>query len=311
MENIQPFDFNFELGRIPRESQPTDFPASVLLGQGAPVQPIWKPEDAMNLPITMQGTIPACGGFAAQYRLVHQLFKATGQYLPLGPRSSYAEDKSIDGFGKNVPGTTIQAIAKSVTAMGIALDTLFSNDITLDPSVYADYSLMSQAAIADALTRATEESYFFTGKSPSLDTLKQLIEQYDGVILEVEVGPEWYTAPNGQTSWAAADILPNGKLRPPSKNVSGHFIYCPAHDENILFPNEWSSKWGNDGWGALGQDYVPFITNGLAFKKVPVSVQQTLKSQPQITPTQISIAQRILIDIEQVLGLMQKEVAGL
>ncbi len=304
---MEPFAFDFELGRIKREPQATDFPASVLLGSSAPAQPVWKPDAAMNLPITMQGKEPGCGGFAAQYRMVHELFRATGQYVPLGPRSAYAADKSIDGFGKDVPGTTIQAIAKSLTTMGIALDTLFQNDITLDPSVYGDYSLMTKEAIADAYTRATEENYFFTGKSPSLDTLKQLIEQYDGVILEVEVGPEWYTAPDGRTSWAAADILPNGKLRPPSTNVSGHFIYCPAHDENILFPNEWSRAWGNNGWGALGDDYVPYIVNGLAFKKIPVSVQQTLKGQAQISPVHISLAQQILIDIEQALGLGKKE----
>src|SRR5713226_2938048 len=115
MEEIQPFEFNFNLGHIEREPQATDFPASILLGEGAPTQPIWKPDDAMNLPITMQATIPACGGFAAQYYLVHKLFKAINQYLPLGPRSSYAEEKSLDGFGPKVPGTTIQAIAKAIT----------------------------------------------------------------------------------------------------------------------------------------------------------------------------------------------------
>ena len=181
-----------------------------------------------------------------------------------------------------MPGTTIQAIAKAVTTMGIALDTLFPNDTTLDPAIYGDYSFMSKEAIAEALTRATEQSYFFTGKSPSIDTLKQYIEQYDGVLLEVQVGPEWYTAPNGVTSWQAKDILP---LRPPSQVVSGHFIYCPAHDgTNIIFPNQWSKGWGDKGWGYFGANYVPHIINGLVFKKIPVSVNQTLQKPAGSSP---------------------------
>ena len=91
------------------------------------------------------------------------LFNATGQYVPLGMRSAYAAEKSIDGFAPKVPGTTIQAIAKAVTTMGIALDTLFPNDTTRDPAIYGDYSFISKEAIAEALTRATEQSYFFTG----------------------------------------------------------------------------------------------------------------------------------------------------
>jgi hypothetical protein len=201
MEEIFPFEFN--LGHIAREPQATDFPASILLSEAAPTQPIWKPADAMNLPITMQAKEPGCGGFAGDYYLVHRLFKAIGQYLPLGPRSAYAAEKSIDGFGPKIPGTTIEAIARAVTRMGIALDTLFPNDITLDPAIYGDYSFMSQAAIADALTRATEENYFFTGKSPSIETLKQYIEQYDGVILEIQLGPEWYTAPQRHNELAS------------------------------------------------------------------------------------------------------------
>jgi len=96
--------------------------------------------------------------------------------------------------------------------------------------------------------------------------------------------------------------------------VSGHFIYCPAHDAtDILFPNEWSKTWGNNGWGNFGENYVPYILSGLVFKKIPVSVKQTLQSQPQLTPQQISIAQQILADIETALGLIRKEarLAGL
>jgi hypothetical protein len=216
------------------------------------------------------------------------LFKATGQYVPLGMRSAHAAEKSIDGFGPKVPGTTIQAIAKAVTTMGIALDTLFPNDTTRDPAIYGDYSFMSKEAIAEALTRATEQSYFFTGKSPSIDTLKQYIEQYDGALLEVQVGPE--------------------SLRPHSQVVSGHFIYCPAHDgTNIIFPNQWSKDWGDKGWGYFGANYVPHIINGLVFKKIPVSVKQTLQSQPELTPKQLSIAQQVLADIELALGLIKKE----
>lgn len=326
MEEIKPFEFNFNLGRIAREPKLTDFPASILLGKAGIPPAILKPADAMGLPITMQGTEGSCGGYSIEYGFVLFLYRAliasgvdpaTAQYHALSPRSAYAIEKFIDGTGLNTVGTTIEAVAKAFVQWGICLETLFpSTDTLLPNNVYGDYTQMSPQAKADAATRAqTGYSYFFTGKSPSFDNIKTWIAEYGFIILEVEVGTEWYTSqygkvnPIGQTSWFAQDILP---LVPPKIATSGHFICVPCYDEiNLLFPNSWSEQWGNNGWGQMQENYVPFITNGLVFEQIPPSVKQVLQSQPQITPAQLSIAQQILADIESALGLIQQEVASL
>jgi hypothetical protein len=316
---MEPFKFDFPLGRIPREPKPTDYPASALgLGQATATPPVWKPSDALGIPITMQGKQPACGGYALQYSMVLKLYRQliaagkVGQYLALSPRSGYAIEKFIDGVGVNIPGTTIEAIAKARVSWGIALELLFPSDVTLDPITFASYSQMSEEAKADAIARATKESYFFLGKAPSLQAIKDGIYNNGEVIIELEVGEEWYTALNGSTSWSAADILP---VRPPKKVISGHFIDAMAFDEeNVNFPNEWSEAWGNGGWGNFQANYLPFITNGIVFKTVPQSVKTILTPHPVqqiITPQQISLAQQILNDIEQALGLISKELGQL
>ena len=287
------------MGRVEREPQPTDYPYSVIAKGGA-IPPEWKPSDAMNLPINMQGRTGSCGGHAAQYRFVRKLYQKMNQYLPLGPRSAYALDKLVDGLPATQWGTTIQALAKEMVAYGIALEAAFPDDVSLGSQDYGNYSLMSDQVRQDALTRATGEQYFFLGRNPSMDTVKEAIFGHGDVILEVQLGKEWYTAANGKTSWSASDILP---LRPPATVLDGHFIYVPCYDQDGLYgPNSWSKAWGNKGWFWMQENYVPYIVDGVVFSKVPTSANVALTAQ------QFSLATQILNDIRSVLLMMQKEI---
>lgn len=321
MENITSFRFDFNLGRLERQTDPRDYPAQILLGKGAPAPLTLAPADAAGLPITMQGTEGSCGGFSIQYAFVLTLYRAAvasgmtpaeAQYLALSPRSAYAIEKFIDGTGINTVGTTIQAVAKAFQTWGIALESLFpSTDTTLPNNVYGDYNQMSAAAKADAATRAQAGfSYFFVGKAPTLQNLKDWIAEYGFVLLEVEVGDEWYTSPAGVTSWANADVNP---LRPPKTVISGHFILATTFDEaTISGPNSWSEQWGDKGWFHMQANYMPFVTNGLVFQKIPPSVKQalTVPASQQLTTDQVSVAERILDDLSQLLGIMEGEVGG-
>jgi hypothetical protein len=317
MEPIAPFAFDFNLGHIPREPKATDYPVEAILGMASPTPAVWQPSDALNVPITMQNKEPACGGYAVQYSLVLKLYRQlvaagkAGEYQPLSSRSAYAVEKFIDGFGLNTAGTTIEAVAKVRVLWGICTELLFPSDVTLDPVTFGSYNLMSDQAKADAIARATKESYFFLGNKPSLQTIKDAIYNFGDVILELQVGDEWWTALDGTVSWNAADIL-LPSLRPPKTVVSSHFVDAMAFDESsISFPNEWSKAWGNNGWGNFQKNYVPYIVNGVAFKAVPPSVKTVLVPHPVeqiITPHQVSIVQQILQDIKQVLGLMSQEI---
>ena len=300
------FRFEFPLGRIARDPKPTDFPASLLLGKGAPTPELWKPSDAGGIPITMQDRQPACGGYSGQYSVVLYFYRqmvAKGlvpAYAPLSPRAAYALEKTVDGVGINVAGTTIEAIAKMRVQLGICLEALFLTDTSLAENIFDNWALSTDEAKADALTRATGESYFFLGKNPTFQSIKDAIFNYGDAILEVEVGEEWYTSLSGATSWVAADVLP---LRPPAKSLSGHFVDATQFDAaNIYGPNEWSEQWGNKGWFQMQENYMPFVTNGVFFRKIPPTVKA------QLTAQQFSIAEQMIHAISEALALISKEI---
>jgi hypothetical protein len=307
------FRFDSPLGRVERTPKPTDYPASVLLGKGTATPPIWRPADAGNIPITMQDKQPACGGYSGQYSLVLYLYRqlvALGQipsYLPLSPRAAYALEKTVDGLGIEVQGTDIEAVAKMRVLLGICLEAMFGSDTSLALDVFDNWQLASAEAKADALSRATGESYFFLGKAPTFQSIKDAIFNYGDAILEVQVGEEWYTSqygkviPVGQTSWAADDILP---LVPPKNIIDGHFIDATMFEAASIYgPNSWSEQWGLKGWFELQENYMPFVVNGVFFHKIAPSVKQALSTQ------QLSHAQQIIQDIEEALGLIRREMA--
>jgi hypothetical protein len=302
---MEPFRFDSPLGRVKRDPKPTDYPASVLLGKSGITPEIWRPADAAGVSITMQAKQPACGGYSLQYSLVLYLYRqlvARGlvpAYFLLSPRSAYALEKTVDGLGIEVQGTHIEAIAKARQLLGICLEAMFPSNTNLAIDVFDNWKFSSDEAKSDALGRATGESYFFLGKSPTFQSIKDAIYNHGDVILEVEVGEEWYTAPDGTTSWATKDILP---LRPPNSLIDGHFINATQFDaENIYGPNSWSEAWGNNGWFQMQQNYMPFVVDGLVFKKIPASAKQAITAQ------QLTIAQQIILDIEEALGLIRRE----
>jgi hypothetical protein len=302
------FRFDSPLGRVERTPKPTDYPASVLLGKGGATPEIWRPADAGNISITMQDKQPACGGYSGQYSLVLYLYRqlvALGQipsYVPLSPRAAYALEKTVDGLGIETQGTDIEAVAKMRVLLGACLESMFGSDTSLALDVFDNWKLSSDAAKADALSRATGESYFFLGRAPTFQSVKDAIYNYGDVLLEVQVGEEWYTSPSGVTSWAAKDILP---LRPPKAVIDGHFIDATQFDaENIYGPNSWSKQWGDNGWFQLQDNYMPFVVNGVFFHKVPhVTVQKALTTQ------QFTLAKEIMQDIQTALGLIRREMA--
>lgn len=258
----------------------------------------YTPSEFYQLKALMQGKEPACGGFSLAQALQYLLFLQTRNPIALSPRFAYMAEKSLDGL-PNEDGTTIQAIGKAAKNLGVCLDTLVTNDVTLPSSQYQDISQASPAAKQDALTRA-EWNYFLLNDL-SFSGIKAAIYANKAIILQLTIGNEWWTDLNGNISWAAKDILP---VRPPTSPVSDHFIVLGSYDSLIHFINHWSQAWGNNGFGSFGENYLPFIRAGLAIKKVPPEIKQTL---PQPTPpAEKTIIQQILSKLSQVLILMRQ-----
>jgi hypothetical protein len=118
----------------------------------------------------------------------------------------------------------------------------------------------------------------------------------------VEVGEEWWTAPDGTVTWDPTKILP---IRPPASVIDGHFIAVAPFDktnDRLWFLNSWSKEWAQSGWGYIQSNYLPHVKAGVAFKPIPPSVQQALTAQ------QVGIARQILIDLGLIVQDMEEEV---
>lgn len=275
----------------------------------APAPQTYSDPTFFNTPILMQALSPECGGFSLAFAIAYLL----KLQQPLSGSFAYAYEKTVDGL-PNDEGTLITALYTTAAKAGTCLKELFPDDgdTTVDPTgKQTPYSAATPQAIQDALARAGWLCLFVNDLSWA--GLQSAIAQYGTVIVEAEVGDEWWTSqygkvqPVGDNSWAAADILP---LVPPKTVVSAHFfalggVYNP---EQIFFANSWSTEWGQNGFGYFGQNYVPFIKNAIVLYKMPPSVQ-TVVNHPTLTePEKLSIIQQIIDDIAQEVALIKQEI---
>ena len=300
MKAMEPFAFE-KLGAIHEENPegfklgtvqaPITLPAQYLCDDNGPTV---SPE------ILMQGQSPECGGYSLA-TLIGLLHKVVDMVLaPLSGSFSYAYEKTVDGV-PGEQGTVITAVGKAGNTVGSCLDTLFPDDGTLPAGAQqTPFSTATPEAIADGKTRSLGTPFLLDDLS--FEGIAQAIYQNGAVILQVAVGKEWWSAPSGAISWAASDILP---IRPPETVIDGHFICVGAFDQKndrLWFANSWSTQWGQNGWGYIQSNYLPYIKAGIAFKPIPPSVNQAL------TAGQVDIARQICIDLGLIVQDIEEEV---
>ena len=308
MEFIHPHKAGKILGVI-HEPQPTIHPIDLVRAATPSARPsTYLPEPFFALPVLMQGFTSQCGGYSLAQLITY--LKAAND-PKLSGSFDYAFEKTVDGY-PNQDGTTISAIGKAGNLTGSCLDSLFPDDGMLSTSpqaiVTTPWASANQQARQDALSRLLGQPFLLTDLS--IDGIHQASYENQAVILEVELGSEWYTAPNGAESWAAADVLP---IRPPKTVIDSHFILVAPYDEpndRTWFCNSWSATWAQNGFGYFNSNYAPFIKAGVAFRTVPPSVATVLNNEALPTPQKQQIIQTILEDIEQALGLIRHEIGS-
>ena len=278
------------------------------VGQSAapvPTQPPYDDPAFFSTPILMQGLSPECGGYSAAFAIAYLLSLQT----KLSGSFTYAFEKTVDGV-PDAAGTTIAAIGQAAQSAGSCLDTLFQDDGTSPDDLNGTPSLYSAAtpeAIQDAFARAGWLSLFLNDLS--WNGLQAAISKYKTVLVEAEVGEEWWTNAEGKESWAAADVLP---IRPPKTVIDSHFFVLGGEydSEKINFANSWSTEWGENGFGYFQENYLPFIKNAIVLFKAPPSIQ-TIVNHPTLPQAEKnSLIQQILDDIEQAVALISKETSG-
>lgn len=245
MDPITPHGFE-KLGGTDKKPDPMD----IKLGSGA-VPTYTHPaalhnSDAWRMPIEYQAKQPACGAHSG----------AEMKDLALGsrfsPEATWKDLKSFDGWPID-SGTDIRSIFKSITKTGVLDFAQMGNHVELSEQEYA--SPLSPAQRALMAPHAGQGYGFITDLS--WNGLKQFIADRGPTIILLKVGNEWWTAPNGVSSWQEKDILP---IRPPQSVVDGHFVVAHSYDDQyIYFLNHWSDGWGRGGHGYFGIDYMPFI----------------------------------------------------
>lgn len=257
----------------------------------------------------MQGFSPECGGFSlAQLLNFMAVFQKAAVPTNLSGSFSYAFEKTVDGYPGD-DGTTISAIGTAGNTTGSCLETLFPDDgnAALNPTgeKISPWSDATPQAIADAVTRILGTPFLLDDLS--IDGIHQACFENNAVILEVQLGKEWYTAPNGEESWDPADILP---IRPPAEVIDSHFILVAPYDEpndRTWFINSSSPQWAQNGFGYFGSNYAPFIKSGIAFKRIPPSVTAVLQNPAVPAENKVPLIQQIITDIEAAVALIQKE----
>lgn len=105
------------------------------------------------------------------------------------------------------------------------------------------------------------------------------------VIIRVEAGDNFYTAPNGRPSWDAKDLLP---LRTPKYVISGHLMVINEYsglgiDQLERGPNSWSRDWADNGYFSfVFGDHAPgYFTEAWAINSLPESLVKTVRDLPE------------------------------
>lgn len=247
MEPTVPHGFS-NLGGLERPEDSCDLKLGAAGAVSYTFPPVLTNAAAWAAPVEYQGQQPACGAHsgAKQSDLIKGGVHST-------PRFTWNDIKTFDGLPIDT-GTDMRSIFKSLTITGTLDFPVLGNDVTLDEVTYAR-SGVSQAMINLASNRKGGGYGFLS--DVSFNGIKQFISDHGPCILLIQVGPEFWTAPNGQSSWQEKDILP---LRYPPSVVSGHFIVAHSYDEKyIYFLNCWSDGWGRKGHGYFALNYMPRV----------------------------------------------------
>lgn len=258
-----------------------------LAAAGAPVIESYYP-NLTGIPFWMQNQLGACVGHAAGKAKQIASFHESGavKITPYSARFLYAMAKCLDGM-PNVQGTDPRIVAKIMQKYGVATEATCANDTLLDHSTYTYGGKLANipvAAINEAASNGSKISnYAFA--DITVQGLKAAIqfagENKGGVFMLTNIDKHWWTAPNGNSSWAKSDISP---LHTPTDaaTLGGHETVPVAFDtiggraQWVDF-NSWSSAWcsttgqGTDGGSAMAdmQSWLPYIEQIIVFFDIP------------------------------------------
>ena len=176
-------------------------------------------------------------------------WKKTGVYTKLSRRFVYSVGKNLIDQAM-FEGSSLRTMLKVVYDYGVPPETVFPSAVNgMSHAVYTDINAIPAAAWKEALK-------YRIGSYISVPVDKESflngLYKYGLLYTRVELGKEWWTAPDGTVTWDPSRIMP---LRKPAEIVSGHAI--THHSHTPLGHNELRNSWGVE-WGALGDGWHNF-----------------------------------------------------
>lgn len=266
------------LGAIERTKDERDFPLGAAQVP-TPRPPVFIP-DISWLTRNYQGSTPYCGAHALSH------LKAILDRTRYTPRYSWIKIKAIDGYPL-ATGTDMRSIFKATQANGTNDFSPLLNDVTLPIDEYSAPATITPEYDANAKPKAIE-SYAF-GET-DYASLCQYIFQNKAVLLLIKCDEGFWGTETPTFTTAKY----------------GHFIVAYGYDENGIYVIDSADPDDTHAFKFIAKQYITpqFILESGTAVDVPPSVKHALSAQ------QISLAQAILADIQQAIGLVRKE-AGL
>lgn len=284
-------------GAFPSDIDERDFPYKKILTQAGPLSPQFE-IDYSGQEVLNQGKKGICTAISI-CQMVEKMY---------GIKLSYAflyrvGKKFIDG--NTTEGSAIRSMLKAAQKYGLPRYELAPYDINQS---YADFMNMPDFApevYADALKHKIG-SYAPVPVEP-VALMEAMSNTPYGLITRMEVGKEWYTAPDGRISWADKDIDP---LRRPQVVISGHAILNKGYDArtaDIKFHdrNTWGATWADNGeaWFYF-KEYAGFFTEAWVISDVDAEeIKRLLQVKLSLTQQALDLAKQLLVKLLAKLNL--------
>lgn len=286
---MQPQDtFEFSQGAIPSPRDYRDIPLAAVGPTEDEVYAASMPSsffvDVDALPVWNQKRIGSCVGHAAaKYKQLID-HKETGEIIAYSPRFLYAIAKARDGY--TAEGTYPRLVAKILKDIGCATEATIPNNADLSHEEYVYYRDESKVPGKEEAAPGQIGGYAFPDPQSTL-SLKKAIIEYKGAMLLMRTGIEWWTKPDGTSSWDPNYIIP---IRAPKIVTSGHEVYLYGFEDvtengiirtKFYIFNSWSAAWGLSGKGWFYHDeYKPYLNESITFVDLPNDLKKRLSELP-------------------------------
>ena len=260
MSDITPF-----VPRFATHASPVDHRDHKDVTLGASPYPAKYIHDISKLEMRMQYNIGKCTG-AGDAKRVDDL-----QNITSSDDFIYLATKKLIDLNET-EGSSIRSVLQLLQTKGACLQSTWSVPVT-QSMTYDQYILNYPPT--NAFTEALNHKIGQYISIPiNVELIKAAIYKYGMLVVRMEVGQEWWTDTQGNTTWNSIDILP---LRAPKQVVSGHCIVIYGYDTTLVpgktviyMSNSWSTGWANQGNGYFYfEDYQPTEAWAVTMDPVP------------------------------------------